>query len=116
MQARTSYDTSLKHLYRLGLESAIPPKLRKQIPRSTIHRWRHEKDEKYFGFKLNNIKPYSALDGMTPAEVHELLPHYADNMSVQREMKEARLSRCEANKCNSCEDCPFIKDKVPLII
>ena len=66
--------------------------------------------------KMNNIKPYSALDGMTPAEVHELLPHYADNMSVQREMKEARLSRCEANKCNSCQDCPFIKDKVPLII
>ena len=68
MQARTSYDTSLKHLYRLCLESAIP--------------------------------------------------HFteSDIMKVQREMKEARLSRCEANKCNSCEDCPFIKDKVPLII
>lgn len=50
-----SYDTSLKHLYRVGLEEVIPPHLRKQIPRSTIHRWRHEADEKYVGFELNKL-------------------------------------------------------------
>lgn len=97
-----SHNAQLKRLY-LYREKIQNPERLKSVLGYAIH-------------EFNNIKPYSALDGMTPAEAHELLPHYADNMRVQREMKEARLSRCEANKCNSCEDCPFIKDKVPLII
>jgi len=55
MRARTSYDTSLKHLYRKGLEDAIPVSLRKNIPRNTIHRWRNEKDNKYLGCELNDL-------------------------------------------------------------
>jgi len=40
MRTKTSYDTSIKHLYREGLEELIAPSIRKNIPRSTIHRWR----------------------------------------------------------------------------
>lgn len=55
MRYRTSYDTSIKHLYRKGLEEAIPVSLRKSIPRNTIHRWRNEPDGKYVGFELNDL-------------------------------------------------------------
>jgi transposase InsO family protein len=55
MQHRTSYDTSVKHLCRKGLEEAIPLSLRKTIPRNTIHRWRQEKDDKYIGCELNKL-------------------------------------------------------------
>ncbi len=55
MHHRTSYDTSVKHLYRRGLEEAIPLSLRKTIPRNTIHRWRKEKDDKYIGCELNKL-------------------------------------------------------------
>lgn len=52
---RTSYDTAIKHLYRLGLSDGIPLELRKTIPRTNIHRWKHEPEGKYTGFELNNI-------------------------------------------------------------
>lgn len=55
MRTRTSYDTSIKHLYREGLEKLIAPSIRKNIPRSTIHRWRQEKKEKYLGSELNEL-------------------------------------------------------------
>ena len=55
MRYRTSYDTSIKHLYRKGLEEVIPVSLRKSIPRNTIHRWRNEADGKYVGFELNDL-------------------------------------------------------------
>ena len=55
MRTRTSYDTSIKHLYRGGLEKLIAPSIRKNIPRSTIHRWRQEKKEKYLGSELNEL-------------------------------------------------------------
>tara|TARA_B110000046_G_C12959154_1_gene383697 strand:- start:559 stop:1098 length:540 start_codon:yes stop_codon:yes gene_type:complete len=55
MRTRTSYDTSIKHLYREGLEELIAPSVRKSIPRSTIHRWRQEKSEKYIGSELNEL-------------------------------------------------------------
>lgn len=55
MRTRSSYDTSIKHLYRKGLEDAIPISLRKKIPRNTIHRWRNEEDKKYLGCELNDL-------------------------------------------------------------
>lgn len=55
MQKRLSYDTSIKHLYRKGLEEAIPVSIRRNIPRNNIHRWRNEKDSKYLGFELNDL-------------------------------------------------------------
>jgi putative transposase len=55
MRYRTSYDTSIKHLYRKGLEEAIPLSLRKKIPRNTIHRWRNENEDKYTGCELNDL-------------------------------------------------------------
>lgn len=55
MRTKTSYDTSIKHLYREGLEELIAPSIRKNIPRSTIHRWRQEKKEKYLGSELNEL-------------------------------------------------------------
>lgn len=97
-----SHNAQLKRLY-LYREKIHTSKKLKAVVSHAIH-------------EFNNIKPYSALDGMTPAEAHELLPHYADNQQVKWEMKEARLSRCDANKCSSCENCPFVKDKVPLVI
>ena len=55
MRHRESYDTSVKHLYRKGLEEVIPIGLRKRIPRSTIHRWRNEEKNKYKGCELNEL-------------------------------------------------------------
>jgi len=55
MRKRTSYDTSIKHLYREGLEELIAPSIRKSIPRSTIHRWRQEEKDKYLGNELNEL-------------------------------------------------------------
>lgn len=55
MKKRTSYDTTMKHLYRMGMEELIPISIRKDIPRTTIHRWRHEKKEKYVGSDLNKL-------------------------------------------------------------
>ena len=52
---RTAYDTAVKHLYRKGLEETIPDNLRQKIPRSTIHRWRHESSGKYIGCDLNDL-------------------------------------------------------------
>ncbi len=53
--SRSSYDTAVKHLYRKGLESAIPNHLRSSIPRTNVFRWRNELDSKYLGHDLNNI-------------------------------------------------------------
>jgi putative transposase len=55
MRTRVSYDTSIKHLYRKGLEDVIPKSLRKKIPRNNIHRWRNEKEDKYEGCDLNDL-------------------------------------------------------------
>lgn len=55
MRTRTSYDTAIKHLYRKGLEEAIPLTLRRKIPRNTIHRWRNENADKYLGCDLNDL-------------------------------------------------------------
>lgn len=55
MRKRTSYDTTIKHLYREGLEEMIPKSIRREIPRSTIHRWRNEKRAKYIGKELNKL-------------------------------------------------------------
>ena len=52
---RTSYDTSIKHLCRLGLEPALPTSMLGQIPRSNINRWRHEPASKYLGCELNEV-------------------------------------------------------------
>jgi len=52
---RQSYDTAIKHIYRKQLESVIPIQLRQNIPRTNIHRWRKESDEKYVGCELNGI-------------------------------------------------------------
>ncbi len=52
---RISWDTSVKHCYRLGLESALPVELRKRISRTNLHRWRNESDDKYAGNFLNEI-------------------------------------------------------------
>lgn len=53
--SRNSYDTAVKHLYRKGLENAIPHSLRIQIPRTNKSRWCHEPDDKYQGHSLNQI-------------------------------------------------------------
>lgn len=52
---RHSYDTSVKHLFRLGLDEAINQDLKASIPRSNISRWRNEPNDKYVGFELNSI-------------------------------------------------------------
>jgi transposase InsO family protein len=53
--SRLSWDTSVKHCYRLGLETALPETLRKEVPRTNQHRWKYEADNKYLGCKLNEI-------------------------------------------------------------
>jgi putative transposase len=52
---RQSYDTSLKHLVRLGLHDAIPQQLLSAVPSSNIHRWKQETEGKYLGCQINDI-------------------------------------------------------------
>lgn len=55
LPTRASYDTAVKHLYRHRLEEAIPRSLRKEIPRTNVHRWRNEAHTKYVGTELNQL-------------------------------------------------------------
>jgi putative transposase len=52
---RQSYDTSLKHLVRLGLHASIPESLLSAVPSSNMHRWKYENPAKYLGSELNDI-------------------------------------------------------------
>lgn len=61
--------------------------------------------------EFNMDRPHDALGGLTPAEAHEQMEPYMDNLKEEK-MKEARKDRCLQNKCNSCKDCPFVKEKV----
>lgn len=47
-----SYHTSFKELVHYGL---LPPKYLKTIPRTNIHRWKHDKMDRYVGSELNKI-------------------------------------------------------------
>jgi putative transposase len=46
---RHSWDTSIKHYFRLGLENQIPKQLKSNIPSSNISRWKQEPENKYVG-------------------------------------------------------------------
>jgi putative transposase len=46
---RKSWDTAVKHYYRLGLEDNIPFELKKQIANSNKSRWKSESENKYVG-------------------------------------------------------------------
>ena len=52
---RNSYDTAVKHLFRLGLQEVVGAELIATIPRSNTYRWRNEADDKYVGCELNDI-------------------------------------------------------------
>ncbi len=71
---RTTYDTSIKHLYRKGLENAIPASMRSKIPSTNKFRWRNEPDGKYLGNELN---------GISTAQL-ELLQSFAANQTAQQ--------------------------------
>jgi putative transposase len=71
---KTSYDTAIKHLYRLNCETIVPQPLRSAIPRSNIHRWRKEPDGKYQGSELSNLS----------ADRLDLLRQFAGNKTAQR--------------------------------
>lgn len=73
-QPRRSYDTSVKHLVRLGCESMIQPELFQTIPKTNISRWRREKEDKYVGFELNGIAQ----------EKLELIQQFAEAKNFQR--------------------------------
>lgn len=49
---RISWDTSVKHYIRYGLYNNLPEEIKVQIPRTNIHRWSHEKDNKYLGCEV----------------------------------------------------------------
>lgn len=49
---RHSWDTSVKHYFRKGLESHIPVELRNKIPSSNISRWKQESENKYMGCEV----------------------------------------------------------------
>ncbi|MBC7426724.1 MAG: hypothetical protein H7321_09335 [Bacteroidia bacterium] len=70
---RLSYDTSLKHLIRLGLCDAVPIVLFKTIPSSNLHRWRNEQADKYSGCELNEIA----------SEKMEMLQQFAKHQKAQ---------------------------------
>lgn len=47
-----SWDTTIKHYARLGLLNNIPDEILTKIPRSNIHRWKNEPDDKYTGCEI----------------------------------------------------------------
>ncbi len=49
---RASYHTTLKELTHYGL---LPPKYEKEIPRTNLHRWRHDSPERFVGGEINKI-------------------------------------------------------------
>lgn len=49
---RISWDTSVKHYVRYGLYNNLPEEIKVQIPRTNLHRWLHEKDDKYLGCEV----------------------------------------------------------------
>jgi hypothetical protein len=53
--SRVSWDSSVKHLYRLGLEKASRETLRKVVARTNRHRWKCEANDNYFGCELNEV-------------------------------------------------------------
>ncbi|HMQ77871.1 MAG TPA: DDE-type integrase/transposase/recombinase [Flavobacteriales bacterium] len=52
---RASYHTTVKDLVRAGAAEALPDGLRRSIPRSNRHRWRHEPAGKYQGAALGRL-------------------------------------------------------------
>ncbi|HUH74405.1 MAG TPA: hypothetical protein VLZ75_08340 [Chitinophagales bacterium] len=55
MSIRHSYDTAIKHLFRLKCQDIIPHNIRSNIPKSCIHRWKNENPDKYIGTELNKL-------------------------------------------------------------
>lgn len=49
---RISWDTSVKHYVRYGLYNNLPEEIKTQIPRTNLHRWLHETDDKYLGCEV----------------------------------------------------------------
>lgn len=52
---RISWDTNVKHYVRFGLYHNLPEEIKIQIPRTNIHRWAKESDDKYLGCEVANI-------------------------------------------------------------
>lgn len=52
IQSRTSYHTSLKELVHYDL---LPPKYVGKIPRTNLHRWKHDKLDRHVGSEINAI-------------------------------------------------------------
>lgn len=52
LSKRHSWDTSVKHYFRLGLETNIPFELKNKIPSSNISRWKQEPENKYLGCEI----------------------------------------------------------------
>lgn len=72
----------------------------------------HLKEVVKFAIREFNLeRPYDAIGGLTPAEAHEQMDGYMDT-SKELQMKEARSERCNSNRCNHCEDCPFVEEDV----
>ncbi|WP_268848915.1 hypothetical protein [Flavobacterium aestivum] len=49
---RISWDTSVKYYVRYGLYSNLPKEIQNQIPKTNIHRWSNESDDKYLGCEV----------------------------------------------------------------
>ena len=49
---RISWDTSVKHYVRFGLYNNLPEGIKVKIPRTNIHRWSRETDNKYLGCEV----------------------------------------------------------------
>ncbi|WP_298535914.1 DDE-type integrase/transposase/recombinase [uncultured Algibacter sp.] len=50
---RKSWDTNIKHYFRLGLEDSLPIELRNKVASSNISRWKREHSNKYIGCELS---------------------------------------------------------------
>lgn len=50
--SRISWDTNVKHYVRFGLYHNLPEEIKIQIPKTNIHRWLHETDDKYVGCEV----------------------------------------------------------------
>ena len=65
MSVYTSYHTSVKICFALGIEQILPEELRKSIPRSTAHAWKQKRESEYFGYQF----AHKASKNLNQAEV-----------------------------------------------
>jgi putative transposase len=117
---RKSWDTNVKHYYRLGLEDNLPYELNASVPNSNKFRWKHEPEDKYVGCELaefvnqeiellkrigqsSNIKKINESYFKLVDSFHEMISDVKGIKSIIKDQKELVINTIES-----------VKDSIPI--